>query len=282
MRQITFVTALVSLVAGGNAFGQALPASQPNYVQIFIEDVKVGHEDEHSKVEAGWPAAFEKAKSPYYGLGMTSFTGPLQAWFLTAFDSNKTIGDSIKRNSDDPVLAAELARLSRADSAHINQVRSVLASARKDLSRGAFPDLAKQRFFEVTIFRVRPGHEADFTAAGKAYGAAATRSAPETAYRVYEVIAGMPGPTYLVISSVPAFGEFDKVFSDGEATMKGATPQEQALLQKFGAEALINAETQRFRIDPNMCYVPKEVRAQDPAFWMPKKPAPPKPPTSQH
>jgi hypothetical protein len=279
-RKAGLVIALSLLVARGSAFGQALPTSQPNFVQVIIEDVKVGHEDEHSKLEAGWPAAFEKAKSPYYSLGMTAWTGPLQAWFLAAFDSNAAIGDSIKRSSDDPVLAAELARLSRADSAHINGLRTLLGAARKDLSRGAFPDLAKQRFFEVTIFRVRPGHEADFTAAGKAFGAAATRLAPNTAYRVYEIVAGMPGPSYMIISSVAAFGEFDKVVSDGEAIMKGATPEEQAALQKFGAEALINAETQRFRLDPNMCYVPKEVRAQDPAFWNPKKPAPPKP-TSQ-
>ena len=54
--------------------------------------------------------------------------------------------------------------------------------------------------------------------------------------------------------------------------MKGMTPEEQATLQKFATEALINSETQRFRVDANMCYVPKEVRATDPAFWTPKKP----------
>src|SRR5436190_22234998 len=135
------LTVLVSLGGGGTAFAQALPTSQPNYVQIFIEEVKVGHEDEHSKLEAGWPAAFEKAKSPYYSIGMASVTGPLQAWFITPYDFNKALGDSIKRNSDDPLLAAELARLSRADAAHINQARSVLGMARKDLSHGACPDV---------------------------------------------------------------------------------------------------------------------------------------------
>jgi hypothetical protein len=63
--------------------------------------------------------------------------------------------------------------------------------------------------------------------------------------------------------------------------MKAATPQEQTTLQKFGAEALISAETQRFRLDPEMSYVSKEVRAQDPTFWMPKKTAVPKKPTTQ-
>jgi hypothetical protein len=275
------VIASALLVAGGSLSGQGLPTSQPNFVQIIIEDVKVGHEDDHSKLEAGWPAAFEKAKSPYYSLGLASFTGPLQAWFLVGFDSNAAIGDSIKRGSDDQVLAAELTRLSKADSAHINGVRTLLGAARKDLTHGAFPDLAKQRFFETSLFRVRPGHEDAFTAAGKAFGTAAARSAPNVSFRVYEIIAGMPAPAYVIISSVAAFSDFDKALSDDQAIMKGATPEEQAALQKFGAEALISAETQRFRLDPNMSYVPKEVRAQDAAFWNPKKPAAPQKPTTQ-
>jgi len=97
---------------------------------------------------------------------------------------------------------------------------------------------------------------------------------------VYEVTAGMPGPTYLIFSSMVNFGEVDKMMTAGEATMKGATPEEMAALQKFSTDALISAETFRFRLDPEMSYVPKEVRAQDPDFWMPKKQPAPKKPTS--
>jgi len=272
MRQIIRLMLLVALVGGQHVFGQGLPTSQPNMLQIFREEVKAGHDADHTKTEAGWPAAFEKAKFPYFSLGLVALTGTSEAWFLVPYDSNQVMGDALRRQSDDPVLSAELAKLSRADAEHITGVRSILAAARKDLSRGAFPDPGKQRFWEVTMFRVRPGHEEDFAAAAKAYGTAAGRSAPNTAYRVYEVTAGMPSPTYLVISSVPSYAEFDKTTAEGEATMKGASPQEQSVLQKFGADALINSETFRFRLDPEMSYVPNEVKAQDPAFWTPKKP----------
>jgi len=255
------------------AYSQALPTSQPNFLQIIIEDVKVGHDDDHSKLEAGWPAAFEKAKAPYYGMGMVAVTGSPQAWFLTPYDSNKQIGDSFKFNAGDPVLAAELSRLARADAAHITSARQLYLEARKDLSHGAFPDVGKQRFYEVTIFRVRPGHESQFEAAAKAYGESATRNAPGAAYRIYQVAMGMPGPAYYVIGSAVSYSDFDKTTADGAATMKGMTQAQQDLLQKFAAEGLINSETQRFRVDPNMCYVPKDVRASDPAFWNPKKPA---------
>jgi hypothetical protein len=274
MRKLLCVLGVVvSFVRVAPASAQALPTSQPNYLQITIEEVKVGHDDDHSKLEAGWPAAFEKAKSPYYGMGMVAMTGAPQAWFLTPYDSNRAIGESLKANADDPVLSAELSRLARADTAHITNARNILLRARKDLSHGAFPDVGKQRFYEVTLFRVRPGHEDQFAEVAKAYGAAAGRAAPDNAYRVYEVVAGAPGPVYYVISSTVSQAEIDKRFSDGDATMKAFTKDEMALLQKFSTDGMINAETQRFRVDPNMCYVPKDVRASDPAFWNPKKPA---------
>jgi hypothetical protein len=265
--------AVVCLARVDSASAQALPTSQPNYIQITMEDVKVGHDDEHSKLEAGWPAAFEKAKSPFFGIGMVAMTGMPQAWFITPYESNKAIGESMKLNADDPVLAAELTRLAKADTAHITNMRQVYLAARKDLSYGGFPELGKQRFYEVTIFRVRPGHEDQFAQVAKVYGAATGRVAPGAAYRVYEVVSGMIGPTYFVISSTVAHADFDKSATEGEATMKGMTADEQGAMQKFATEGLINAETQRFRIDPNMCYVPKDVRASDPAFWTPKKPA---------
>ena len=138
---------------------------------------------------------------------------------------------------------------------------------------GAFPDLAKVRFTEITWFRVRPGHETGFEAAAKAYRAAAQRAAPATSFRVYEIVPGVPGPTYLVFSSVESYAGFDQMMAAGQGNDAGSHPDEMTTLQKFSAEGLVNAETQRFRVDPVQSYVSAEARAADPAFWVPKKPA---------
>ena len=222
-----------------------------------------------------------KANSPDYYLAMTSMTGAPEAWYVTAYASHAAIGDSLKREDSDAVLTAELTRLRRADADVISSVRTIQARARKDLSYGAYPDIATQRFFEVTWFRVRPGHEQQFEAAGKAYGAAAKRAGINASYRVYEVVAGIPGPTYLILSSVASYGELDQTMTDGDKIMKGANTEEAMALQKFMLEGVVNVEAQRFRVDPVQSYVPKDTRAQDPAFWMPKKPAAAKPTTQQ-
>jgi hypothetical protein len=69
--------------------------------------------------------------------------------------------------------------------------------------------------------------------------------------------------------------------TDDAKTMKGFNTEEGMAMQKFMLEGVVNLETQRFRVDPVQSYVPKETRAQDPAFWMPKKPAPAKSTTAQ-
>ena len=269
-----FSTYAVSVAAQGG-----LPTSQPSYLTIVREEVKLGRTADHERIEAGWPAAYEKAKSPDYYLAYVSTTGRNEAWFITPYESHKAMGDSMKRESDDALLSAELKRLQRADGDVLTNLTTIQAMGRKDLSIGAFPDIAKTRFVEITIFRVRPGHERGFDEAAKAYGSAAKRTSPNTSFRVYEVMAGVPGPTYLVFSSTESFADFDRVLAEGMDTMKRASAEERNTLEKFSAEGLVNAETQRFSINPAMSYVPKEVRSSDPAFWMPKKPAPAKPAT---
>jgi len=206
----------VLTAAAGPAAAQGLPTSQPNYLTIFREEVKPGRNVEHSKLEAGWPAAYQKAGSPDYYLGLASMTGPNEAWFLGPQESFAKAGESMQRDESDPVLSAELARLSKADGELLSGWQALQLVGRKDLSYGAYPNLAKARFWEISTWRMKPGQDAAFEAAAKAYGAAAERSVPGMSYRVYQVIAGGFEPTFMVISSVESYGDFDRTMASGQ------------------------------------------------------------------
>src|SRR2546422_2088539 len=124
------------LVTGvGTALAQALPTSQPALIQIFREQVKLGRAAEHARIEAGWPAAFAKAKSPNHYLAMTSLTGASEAWFIVPYASNAVAADEMKLEESDTTLAAELQRLSRADAEVLNDSRSIQAVARRSEER---------------------------------------------------------------------------------------------------------------------------------------------------
>ena len=269
------ILCLFSLVAlagiGVHAADPAgLPTTQPKLLTIWREEVKIGRSAEHARNEAGFPAAYAKAKSPDHYLAMTSLTGPNEAWYIIPAASHAAIGESLKREDKDPVLSAELARLSLADAEYISGLRIIQAKARTDLTVGTFPDLAKARFFAITTLRVRPGHEAQFEAAAKALGAARMRVAPKLGYRVYQVIAGMPTPTFFIMASVENYADFDETTAAQEATLKALTPEELAVRKQFFTEGVISYEANRFKLDPQQSYVSDETRATDPAFWSPK------------
>ena len=263
---LTVACGAPGLVAA-QAQSQGLPTSQPSLITIIREEVKVGRSADHAKIEAGWPAAFGKANSPDYYLAMTSMTGMPEAWFIIPAANHAAYDQINRRYDNNAAMTAELDRLSRADAEVLNSIRTIQAVARPDLSMGAYPDLTKQRYWEISVVRVRPGHEEEFDAAAKAYGASAQRSVPSTQFRIYQIVAGMPTPSYIIFSSVSSYGDFDQMMADGMKTMQSATATEQAALHKFSTDATLSWETNRFRLDPKMSYVSRDVRATDAAFW---------------
>ena len=51
------VSAAVGLDLFCTASAQGLPKTQPKFITIIREEVKVGRNDEHARLESGWPAA---------------------------------------------------------------------------------------------------------------------------------------------------------------------------------------------------------------------------------
>ena len=273
MRKSTLSLTLLALVAGSaaTALAQGMPTTQPKFMHIFREQLKPGTAGEHAKWEAGWPAAFEKAKSPYHYIALQSITGPPEVWYVSPLGNQAAYAEMMAAEQKDPALAAEVERLAKGDGQFLSEQTALQAVAMPELSFGAFPAVGKMRYYEITTFRVRPGHYEAWVAGTKAYMAASARSAPNASWRTYSVVAGAPGDTYLVFSSVGSFAEFDKMMTEGEATWKGMTAEESATLGRFMKESVMSVGTNRYRLDPGQSYVNAETKAQDPAFWSPKK-----------
>jgi hypothetical protein len=196
-------------------------------------------------------------------------TGPTEALYLIPYDSNAAEAEAMKRQDKDPALSAELGRLSLRDSEFINSATTIQTTARTDLSLGSFPNVSKIRFYEISTFSVKQGQDEKFDALAKTYAALRKRVTPDTSYRVYVVSAGMPDPTYFVLTSVSDYADFDKLQADGEKAWAAMTPAEKAVLDTWG-QVVDRSITNRYRVDPVQSYVSKEVRASDPDFWVSK------------
>jgi hypothetical protein len=267
----TYIRLLFSLVLlaalRGNVLAQGMPTTQPGILTIIVESVKPGMDGEHEANEAGWPAAFAKVNSPWYYLALASMTGESEVWYVSPYASYAAEGENMKQNNSDTVLSAELDRLWRADGPYLNSTRTFQAVARPDLSYGAFPDLAMVRFYDITTFRVRLGHEQGWEAAAKVYMEQVRTAAPGMSYRVYQVTAGMPGGSYMIFSTVTDYAEFDKMMADGNAMWEKVSPKDMATLQQTMANDVQMVITNRYRVSPSMSYVAPETKAKDPSFW---------------
>lgn len=263
------IVPLIMLVAApvDVVHAQGMPTSQPGRLTIFIEELKVGMDADHEKNESGWPAAYAKVNSPYYYLALEAITGTAEVWFVAPFESWAAEGESMKESQNNPALGAELDRLWRADGQYLASSRTVQAIARPDLSYGQFPDLAMVRFYEVTTFRVRPGHDQAFEAAALVYLENVKRQMPGASYRMYQVTGGMPGGTYLIFGTANAYAEFDQHMAEGNAMWAKVSPKDMATLQQTMSNDVMSVISNRYRVSPTMSYVSAETKAKDRAFW---------------
>jgi hypothetical protein len=263
----TLFPLLFLTVFASDLLAQAVPTTQPPMLTIFVEKLKMGMDTDHETNEAGWPAAYARAKSPDTYLALSSVTGPAEVWFVSPYQSFAAEGESMKRVDDNPDLAAELSRLWRADGEYLTDAYQIHAMARPDLSTGAFPDIGLARFWEITTFGVRLGHEQAFEEAARVYMANAQKFAPGMSFRVYQITAGMAGANYMIFTSVESYAAFDQSLAEGMAMWEKVSPQDMATLQgimQIGVESVI---TNRYSLSPSMSYVDDATKAKDPEFW---------------
>lgn len=246
------------------------PPPPPKVLQVIREEVKPGKGPAHEKVEAGWPRAFAMANWPTHYLAMTSITGPSEAWFLVGFDSFTAWEKDMKATEGNKGLSAEMEKLSEKDGELISGGRGLVEIYREDLSRNPNVDLSKVRYFRLSTFRVKPGHDSDFTDAVKIVKGAYDRIGSPVSWAIYQVSAGMPSPTFVVWIPMRSLSESDAAMAASKALLEAEGEDGQKALNKAAADGYTSIDTNIFAVNPKMSYPPKEFVAKDSAFWAPK------------
>jgi hypothetical protein len=260
------------LIGSGSSVAAQQIKGPPPYLQIFQEEVKVGRAGAHPTAEAGWPRAFAKAKIPGYYIAMTTLYGPDEAWFCAGVRSIAEIEQQNQAAEKAPGLMRELDRLAQADAANISAHRSLLGRYHPELSNGPEINPAEMRFWEALIFKIRPGHEGDFAQATSLYRSTVSSAKTTLPWATYEVMAGMPGPVFIVFIPHKALAEIDPA-TGAMAAIEKAMNEE--TMRKFGTlfEGFNSVENRIFAVSPEMSYPVPEWVTQDPEFWG-RKPKP--------
>jgi hypothetical protein len=118
-----------------------------------------------------WPRIFQKGNATSHYIGMTSESGPSEAWFLEPYESFGAHGEGSARKIEQSPLAADLEVGQRHGWRTAYRIAHLLAIFRGDLSyhpAEAISSLPKCRHMGVTLLRIKYGHDADLVQAARA------------------------------------------------------------------------------------------------------------------
>jgi hypothetical protein len=265
---------VVSAGLGLALFGAPLVTAQmepPAVLSIYREVVKPGKGAAHEKNESAWAGAFSKAGAPVHYIGMTSVTGPDEAWFLEGRQDIASIEKQTQFVEGNPMLEAEVGAIAAREGDIVSNSSHMLAVLRKDLSYGSGVDLPKMRYMSVTTVRVKPGYNGDFEASRKLLNEAHEKAKMDESWAVFQVISGAPGGTFIIFQPMKSLAEMDGFREmHGKAYQDALGEEGRARTRDLSREALQSTTNQVFAFNPKMSAASKEFMAGDPAFWTPK------------
>jgi len=254
----------------------------PRVLLIVREEIKPGMMPAHNRHSAGYSGIFGKLKTPNHRIAMIPVAGnENEVLYVTAGESFADL-EMITKETDrkmagrNGTMGAELARLDKEAPDLHSGMRDMLAVYRPELSFKPGVDIAQMRYFAITTVRVRPGQDDNYSEYVKTLlNAAREKAKAETHVAAYQVIAGMPGTTYMFFRSMKSLAEYD--LRIGPRVREAMTDDQKKKADKMAGESVIVSETSIYAFNPSMSYLPKEFTARDSSFWNPAPEAVAKP-----
>jgi hypothetical protein len=270
----------LNVVAAQEMSGTTPPPKVLVIQREFIKPGKAG--SLHQKTESAFVQAMVAAKWPSHYLALESLSGSSRALFLIGYDSFAEWEKDNEAMRNNATLSAALDRAGIADGDLLTAYDSGTFVYREDFSLRAPVNIAQMRYFEISRFVVRPGHEKDWEALVKLYKTGYEKAVPNAHWATYESVYGADnGGVYIVFNPMKSMGEIDDGFGDSkkfEAAMGEAGMKK---LGELSASCLEASQTNLFMFSPKMSYVPDAWVKADPTFWKPKMTAPAKKPEAK-
>jgi hypothetical protein len=276
VRKLCFACAMLPLAAALSPILNAQNAPEdgpPNVLVIHREYLKPGKGGMlHDRSESAFVHAFADAKSPYHYFALDSLSGPSRSLFLFGYNSFAEWEKETNAIRSNPALAAKVDQASLQDGDLLSGYDAGAMVLRPDLSLNK-GSIDGARYFEITAFVVKPGHEHDFEELAKTYIETYRKIAPETHWDTFEVMYGDPVPTaaggdvFLVFNLMKSLAETDTSLknSDKFASELGAAGMQK--VSELSAASVESTTTNLFAINPRISNPPTEWVKKDPGFW---------------
>ncbi len=259
--------------AQGNAAGMDQP---PKVLVVNREVLKPGKGGApHAKTESMFVRAMAAAKDPTHYLGMDALSGPSRALFFTGFDSFADWEKEEVSVMKNPTLSAAIDRAMVADGDLLQTYETSIFVLRPDFSLNPGTDLAHDRYFEIGVFHVKPGHDEDWSSIMKLVKDAYAK-VPGTQWAMYQRAYGGPEGYFIYITPMKSAAEIDTNFANGPKFAEAIGKEGMKKLDDLMAGAVDQAEINLFALNPAISYVGPDMIKADPTFWKAAPAAEPK------
>ena len=258
------------LVFGGLGVAAQDMTSPPKVLSIYREFVKPGKSGmPHEKAESAFVQAMTRAKWPTHYLTVTSLSGKPRALFLTRYDSFEAWEKDALATQKNEALSAALDRAAVADGDLLSDADASALLYKEEYSLRPQVDIPHMRYFEISLYRVRPGHDADWDSIAKMV-MAAYEKIPDAHWATYRAVYGQEGNTYVVFTPMKSAAEIDKGFTQDKQFMSAMGEEGMKKFSELLAGAIESSQHNLFAFSPKMSYPPDEWIKADPEFWKPK------------
>jgi len=246
----------------------------PKVMQIIREFVKPGKAGAaHEKGESAFVQAFARAKWPTHYFAATSVTGRPRVLFFVAYDSFEAWEKDNLATQKNAALSAALDRASANDGELLSETDTSILTYNEEQSLRAPVDIAHMRYFDISVYRLHPGHRAQWEELVKLVKAAYEK-VPGIHWAMYEAVFGQQGATYLVVIPRKSAAEIDQDMMNEKQFVEAMGEEGMKKLVELESAAVEFTQTNLFQFSPAMSYPRDEWVTADPEFWKIHAPKP--------
>lgn len=268
---IVFAASLLSFPRSLRAqANQASPVltMPPKILNIVRQKFIPGKAGSYTETLQRIAAQYDSQKIPVYWFSAQSLTGPSSMFTLNFFDSFAEAQAAIDATGKAVASNPQLGPMQEQLLTFISSETNALAVRRDDLGyRWNAIDFSKARVLRVATILVRQGHEAEFAEAIRGLRAAYAKLDANSAWATYQVTAGAPSSTFVIVLPMHSLSEMDDYIPRTEALPQAEGPGIADRLQQIARDAYRSWDSELFMVSPPISHVPDDFAAGDPSFW---------------
>ena len=235
----------------------------------------------HEKSESNFVRASMAAKTKNYYFGMDSLSGASRSLFLFPYPSFEAWEKQTLADRKNATLTAAIDHAFNVDGELLSAYEQSAFNLRPDLSYNT-GTLVGKRYFEISQFVVKPGHNAEAEELSKLYLDGYKKAGIATNWATFELMYGHEtGDVFLYITTMKSLAETDQEIKDPAKFMDALGANGRKRLAELSASCLESSQSNIFEINPKISYPPEEWIKAEPDFWKPKPTAAPAPKPAQ-